>query len=182
MLLPLISSLLTEDKSLDPEAQMPFIYAVTNRMIHQLTALILSCLMLVVSATSQVGLHFCQCEKTVFMGDCPCDEIPKVDEVTPCSCCESCESGDESVPETPNPCDDCDLTIDLEFDDCIPQLGNDYKIASEQLLTSFQSYSADESFSLQASEVTPLEIRGGPPPNLLRATTPLFLRHSEFLI
>ncbi len=148
-------------------------------MIHQLTALILSCLMLVVSATSQVGLHFCQCEKTVFMGDCPCDEIPEKEVASACSCC---ESDDVTEREIPNPCDDCDLIIELELDDCVTQWGSDYKVSSEHSLIPVQAFIAQGGIGLQSGEVNLLEIRGGPPPSLLSCSSPLYLRYSVFLI
>ncbi len=148
-------------------------------MIQQLTALILSCLMLVVSATSQVGLRFCLCEKTMFMSECPCEEAPNVDVASSCSCSESC---DDPVTETEYPCDDCDLTIVLEFDECVPQWGSDFKVSSEILDLPFQSFVLSEILSPKANEILLLEVSRGPPPGLLRASTPLYLRHSVFLI
>lgn len=148
-------------------------------MIHKLTALILSCLMLVVSATSQVGLQFCLCEKTVFMGECPCDETSEVQAVAECSCC---ELHDDSTPEIPVPCDDCVVTIELKFDAFVPQPASDFKISNELTMLPHQAFIKEDTYNLHNSEVMEIEVSGSPPPHLHCSSRPLYVRHSAFLI
>ena len=148
-------------------------------MIHQFTALILSCLMLVVSATSQVGLRFCLCEQKIFFGECPCDIVSPADEVATHSCCESCN---DVVTTSEVPCDDCDLTISIDFDKCVPHCIANFRVSSEVSDLPFQSYESCEIAFPKSSDSILLEISRGPPVGVFSILTPLYLEHSVFLI
>jgi len=137
--------------------------------------------MLVVSATSQVGLQLCLCEKTVFMDDCPCAEYLVVDKTSTCSSCDSCSRSEGSVAKASEPCGDCNLTIEIEFDDCVPQVSPDFKITNDYSLLAYQGVMAHQVLLPLSPEMTCLDVRGSPP-QLQTTATPLYIRHSVFLI
>ena len=149
-------------------------------MLHKFTATILSCLMLVVATTAQVGLNYCLCAQTVFAGDCPCALVAEEPVKDGCDSCSNCS--EESTSEESIPCDDCNVTIDWELDQCVPQTGSSLKVAS--------SFSIDadclvgEILLLEATDrfTDSVKARGSPPPCLTSPTVPLYVRHSVFLI
>lgn len=158
-------------------------------MLHKFTALILSCLMLVLATTSQVGLSFCLCEKTMFVGDCPCapssTKSSNDHQTNQCSsgCCtkEIKHLTTTQAADTP-PCNNCIVSLDWKLDQCTPQLSLDFKTSPESQLNPTFLIGATETAPLPNTSLQAIEIRGSPPPLATSPTVPLYIRHSVFLI
>ncbi|MGJ8655785.1 MAG: hypothetical protein ACSHX6_04975 [Akkermansiaceae bacterium] len=155
-------------------------------MLHKFTALILSCLMLVLATTSQVGLNFCLCDKIMFLGDCPCELTtmePSSDQCTSCNGCSN-KSTPPSTLHTSDisPCDNCVVSLDWELDQCVPQPSVDFKTSPDSLLNALYFVANTTTSVTPNAFLQPVEIRGSPPELMACPSVPLYIRHSVFLI
>lgn len=159
-------------------------------MLHKVTALILSCFILVVAATSGVGLRFCLCEKTFFTGDCPCAQFEQSASSVPSNpssdCCDCCAVGNTAensglVVNVTLPCDDCVVDLDLGLDQCVPQSGLDFKLAGDGGVTLVYAAKNIRSDEILLDSLNPAD-RAIPPPYLVAFSVPVYLRNQVILI
>lgn len=156
-------------------------------MLHKFTALILACLMLVVTTTSQAGLSYCLCDQTIFLGDCPCTNTSTKSSSDPqtnqCTTCHGCKK--KAPPQNTadiSPCDNCHFSLDWKLDQYLPQPSADFKTTPDSLLKSALHTSTTVKPLLPNTSLQAIEIRGSPPPFASTPTVPLYIRHSSFLI
>ena len=156
-------------------------------MLRKVTASFLLCLMMVATATSQTGLAYCLCLKTIFVGDCHCEQVAPLNAPVeapeePCCCCEESEQSPcEDEPAEVTACDDCMINLNL-------QLG-EFTTPVEAKISEKQS-TATPSFEFPPSVIeipTTIQLRSshrprGPPPDPVVSQVPLFLWHSVFLV
>ena len=167
-------------------------------MLHKITAAILSCLMLVVATTSQLGLNYCLCEKIIFLGDCACatptsqqtKSPPNQASSSSCHCCPSTPEEPSSTSLTISPlpyapCGPCIVPLDWQLDDCPPQAAPDFKTNADSYLANTTPPATSITSPTTGTHPNIMEIRGSPPhatTNNTPPTVPLYIRHSVFLI
>ncbi len=156
------------------------------------TAAILACLMLVVTTASHLGLSYCLCQDTVFLGECSCpaEVLPDNTALTPCCSSKKC-SGDTDIVEKSTseiqvtPCTNCNIKLQWELDHCSIHSLTAFKTKSNSKLE-LKKHSAN--FSLAAIFKTPslkiITTRGSPLDltSAPHSPVPHYIRHSVFLI
>lgn len=157
-------------------------------MLRKLTALFLILLMTVASATSQVGLRYCFCLETVFVGDCECAELFSTGDSTRASAessdacdCSGCAQNEKKVAEI-SLCNDCSVDVPLQTDDFASARGEQILSKSFPLVLGFISPSNTADFLAPARRSSVHGTRGSPTPFVAVSAVPLFIRHSVFLV
>lgn len=163
-----------------------FLLTALKGMVRKFTALVLFWLMTVVVATSQPGLSYCLCLKTVFVGGCECVELVREGTCSrsgdegPCDC--SSHDTAEIDEELPSLCQDCSLDLRLELDDFVgvDSVRTPSHEGFELVPLPNEAEEINIVFSLKSSIHG---IRGSPPPVAgLIPSVPLRVRYSVFLV
>lgn len=165
-----------------------------KRMIRQITALVLFCLMTVVVATSQPGLRFCLCLEEFFVANCECADSCVIEEASmnhDAGCCTgSCDlvSHETSLGDFSKICalSDCSLNIHFESSDFVEssnQVRSDLKDEHSKEL-SFPSIDLFSEESLACFLRSSIHGTRGSPSLHGRSlsTYPLYKRFSVFLV
>lgn len=158
------------------------------------TAAILACLMLVVTTTSHLGVGYCLCQDTVFLGECGCKIEATILEniLAPCSCCssKSCSSNTIAVKKSTTeiqaaPCTNCNVKLCWEIDRCPLHSLTEFKPKSN---LSLELEDTSKNYALASIPVVPtlkkINTRGSPPDltSAPASPVPLFITHSTYLI
>ena len=162
------------------------------RSIQIATAAILTCLMLVVSTTSYLGLSYCLCQNEIFLGDCVC-ETEIIETSTSCCSSKSCSSHishtivamDSNINHQAKIlCPDCFIKINWDLGHCIlPNLTEFQSTSQIELdggftLQDTKTISAHTSLRIINTRGSPYGTTSPPPP----ASEPLYKRLSVYLI